>query len=144
MSSTIADFLIQTKVDVEAVLLTGVAAFYRVWIAPAVDINSLLHIPRFPVAIINDGGGVLDAVNSKIWDRRMDITIIDCVPRDHMSENSLDGVLDRGEALIAALEWNRTDGLYLAADSDVAPVTAPNGMVFVRKTYSFAYQLQRA
>ena len=144
MSTTIADFLIQTKVDIEAVQLSGSNAFHRVWIAPAVDVNTLLHVPRFPVAIINDGGGVLDPVNSKVWTRRMDVTVIDCVPRDHVGENSLDGVLDRGEALIAAMEWNRTDGLYLAADSDVSPVVAPNGLVFIRKTYSFEYQLQRA
>lgn len=144
MADDIADFLTQTKTDVEAVQYSGAAAFHRVWIVPAINLNLLLQIPRWPVALMNDAGGVLDEVNGKVWTRRMDITIIDCVPRDHVGQESVLAVLNRGEALVAALEWNRTDGLYLAADSDVEAVASPTGLILVQKTYTFAYQIQRA
>ena len=144
MADDISDFLNQTKVDVEAAQYLAANAFNRVWIVPAVNLEMLLQIPRWPVALINDAGGELDPVNGKVWTRSMDITIIDAQPRDHVAEKTTLEVLNRGEVLVAALEYNRRDGIYLVADSDVQAFATATGLIMVQKTYTFAYQIQRA
>lgn len=144
MADDVADFLQQTKTDVEAVQYSGSDAFNRVWIVPAVDLDTVLKIPRFPMALINDAGGELSPVNGKVWTRQMDITILDVKPRDHAGEQGTIQILNLGEALVAALEWNRTDGLFLAADSDVEAVTVKKGLMIFTKTYTFQYQIQRS
>lgn len=144
MADDISDFLQQTKTDVEAVQYSGSDAFNRVWIVPVVDVERLLAIPRWPTALINDAGGTLDPVNGKVWTRQMDITVVDCVPRDHVGEESTLAVLNRGEALVAALEWNDTDGIFLAADSVVEALPVDNDLLIMAKSYTFTYQIQRA
>jgi len=144
MSTDVYDFLEQTKTDVAAVQYGGGAAFPRVLIVPAVNIDHLMREPRWPAALINDAGGVLDEFNHKIWRRRMDITVVACRMRDPWSEVSTQDLLDRGEALVAALEYNTTDGIYLAQDSDVMAFVTNLGVAVVQKTYTFAYQIQRS
>ena len=144
MSTDIYDFLAQTKTDVQAVQYNAANAFPRVLVVPAVNIDHLMSEPRWPTALINDGGGQLDEFNHKIWRRRMDITVVACRMRDPWNEVATQDLLDRGEALIAALEYNTTDGIYLISDSDVTPFVTDMGIAIVQKTYTFAYQIQRA
>lgn len=144
MADNISTFLTETKTDVEAVQYSAATAFPRVWIVPAVDLAKLLKIPRWPTALINDAGGQLDPVNGKIWTRRLDITIIDSVPRDHVGEQSTLKVLALGNALVTALEHNSNDAIYLAADSDLQALPYGTMLMMLTKTYSFEYQLQRS
>lgn len=142
MASDIKDFLDQTKVDVAA--LGGGTAFNRVLIVPLVDIDVLMQNPRWPAALINDGGGELDPHNHKIWRRVLEITVVDSHQRDPWGEVSTREMLDLGETLVAGLEYNNTDSLFLEADSDIAAEFTRLGVMIVHKTYTFAYKLRRS
>lgn len=139
MSSDIKDFLDQTKVDIEAL-----GDFDRVLIVPAVDIQLLMQNPRWPTALMNDGGGELDPNNHKLWRRALEVTVVTGVPRDTWGEEAARQMLDLGEALVAGLEYNTNDSLFLEADSDIAVETTSMGIMIVHKTYTFAYEIQRS
>ena len=141
MSSDIKDFLDQTKVDIEA--LGGGTAFLRVLIVPAVDIERLMQNPRWPTALMWDGGGTLDPHNHKIWTRILNVTVVTAHPRDTWGEESARQLLDLGETLTAGLEQNTTDSVFLAADQDDEIETTLMGTLIVNKVYRFEYQLER-
>lgn len=142
MSSDVKDFLDQTKSDIEA--LGGGATFNRVLILPSTDLELLMQNPRWPTAVLTDAGGVLDEHNHKLWRRTLEVTVIDAHPRDTWGEESVRQVLDLGEALVAGIEYNTLDSLFLAADSDIASETTAMGLLIVAKTYAFTYELERS
>lgn len=139
MSSDVKDFMDQTKSDIIAL-----GDFARVLIIPAVDIQLLMQNPRWPTALMNDGGGILDEHNHKLWRRILNVTVVDAHPRDTWGEESTRQLFDLGEALVAGLEYNVNDALFLEADSDIVVETAPLGLLIVHKTYSFAYEIERS
>ena len=143
MATDIKDFLDQTKTDIIA-LGGGTPTFDRVLIMPVADIEILMQNPRWPAAIIVDGGGTLDEHNHKLWKRTFDVIVVDAHPRDTFGEESTRQMLDLGEALVAGLEYNNTDGLFLEADSDVQTEITMMGLMIAAKTYTFAYEIQRA
>ncbi len=142
MASDIKSFLDATKVDIKA--LGGGTAFLRVLIVPAIDIELLMQNPRFPTALMWDGGGELDRHNQKIWTRTLNVTVVTAHPRDTWGEESVRQLFDLGKTLIAGLEYNTTDSVYLAHDSETPVEQTPLGMLIVSKTYEFAYELERA
>lgn len=139
MSSDIKDFLDQTKADIIAL-----GNFNRVLIVPAVDISLLMQNPRWPTALMNDGGGVLDENNHKCWRRVLNVTVVDAHPRDTWGEESTRQMFDLGEALVAGLEYNTNDSLFLEADSDIETTATVLGLLISWKTYSFAYEIERS
>lgn len=142
MSSDVKDFLDQTKVDIEA--LGGGATFNRVMILPSLDMEIVMKNPRWPTAVMLDGGGTLDKDNHKIWTRTMEVVVIDAHPRDAWGEESVRQVLDLGEVLIAGLEYNINDSLFLEGDSDFASEVTTLGLLIVGKSYNFEYELERS
>lgn len=143
MANEIKGFLQATKVDVIA-LGGGTPTFNRVLVTPGVNIQRLMQNPRWPTALLIDGGGELDQHNHKLWQRVLNVTVVDSVPRDTWGEEATFQLLDLGEALIAGLEYNTTDALSLEADGDIEIEETPMGLLIVSKSYSFAYELQRA
>ena len=141
MSSDIKDFLDQTKVDIQA--LGRGNTFLRVLIVPAISIEILMQNPRWPTALMWDGGGVLDPHNHKIWKRVLNVTVVTSHPRDTWGEESARQLLDLGEVLIAGLEYNTTDSVFLAQDQDDEPEMLPLGVLIVSKLYKFEYELER-
>ena len=141
MSTDIKDFLDQTKVDVQA--LGSGNTFLRVLIVPAVDIELLMQNPRWPTALMWDGGGTLDPHNHKIWTRTLNVTVVTAHPRDTWGEETARQLLDLGETLVAGLEYNITDSIFLAAESDTETEVTPLGVLVASKNYAFEYELER-
>lgn len=140
MADDIKDFLDQVKTNVEAV--SGIIAVY---ITPGIDLDRVMQIPQFPMVLINDGGGELSEFNGKLWTRRLELTVVNHAPRDHVGEEATRLLLDLGESIVAALEYDDDDAVYLVGDSDIeAAPYGGTGTVIVSKTYAFSYQIQRS
>lgn len=135
----IADFLKDVRTRVEAL-----ATFDQVWIAPFIDVERLLMIPRFPAAIIVDSGGEYDAFNGKIMVRQFSITVLDAHPRDHIGEETSLALLDLGETLMGALEYDTDIDIFNAGDSDLEALGTDTGILILAKTYKFTATYERA
>ena len=134
----IRTFLEDVRTRVEAVVDGGsVKQFDRVWIAAFVDLESMLTIPRFPAAVIVDGGGETDRINGQIMTRQFSVTVVDAHPRDHMGEEAVLQVIDRGEFLTAALKYDTSIEIYNASDDDLVAIATEMGLMVLMKTYRF-------
>jgi hypothetical protein len=125
---------------------TGVKAFARVWIQPgqSVDVPSLLRIPRFPCAVLNEGGFGVNISNGKVVSGTFTVTVCDVKPRDPHGEAALLRVMDIGNKLAAALEYSTADAVYRALGAAGSSSQFVGGMMIVMRSYAFSYELRRA
>lgn len=133
---------IRTRV---AAVVDGSAAtvFARVWIAPFLDLNAMVRIARWPCAIIVDNGGEYDPYNGKVMTRRFSVSIMECHPRDHIGEETSLQILDKGEYLVTALEYDTDIEIFNAADDDIEAISLETGLLILLKTYNFTAQFVR-
>jgi len=131
---------IQTRV--RAIQSGGVDQFPRVFITPEVDIEPLLAVPRFPCAIITPGSDSIDTMNGKIRTGRFTITVIVMRMRDHVNEQATLDLLDLGDLLITAMEWDNDNSIYNAGVGQLSSLTLDDKVV-VGLSYDFAYTIRR-
>lgn len=139
----VSDFLTDVKTRVEAALNGADPAFLRVWVAPFLDVERLLLIPRWPAAIVFDNGGTLDVRNGKIWTRSFSVAIVTCHPRDHIGEETTHQILDLGELLMNTMEYDTDIEIWNAGDDDLEAVGVDESILILVKTYRFTAQFER-
>jgi len=140
----VSTFLSDVKTRTEAVMNGGSVAFLRVWVAPFLDVERLLSIPRWPAAVIFDNGGSLDPHNGKIWTRQFSVAILTSHPRDHIGEETTHNILDLGELLMTALEYDTTIEIFNAGDDDLEAIGVDESIMVLVKTYRFTAQFERS
>lgn len=123
----------------------GVKAFARVHIQPGStpDLEGLLRIPRFPCAVLNEGGFSIEIVNGKVRSGTFTVTVCDTKPRDPTGEQALLSVMDIGDKLMDALEYSTADAKYRALGGSNSSTHVVSGMIIVMRSYSFVYDLKR-
>jgi len=140
----IRTFLESIRTRVEAVVDGSAATvFSRVWIAPFINLDQMVHIARWPAAIIVDKGGQYDAYNGKIMLRQFSVSIMDCHPRDHVGEETSLQILDKGEYLVTTLEYDSDNSVFNASDDDLEAIALESGLLILLKTYNFTAQYLR-
>ncbi|MCZ7608498.1 MAG: hypothetical protein M5U25_21135 [Planctomycetota bacterium] len=140
----IRTFLESVRTRVAAVVDgSAVPVFTRVWIAPFLNLDQVVQVPRWPAAIIVDKGGEYDLYNGKIMTRRFSVSIMDCHPRDHVGEETSLQILDRGEYLMTAMEYDTDIQIYNAGDDDLEAIALESGLMILLKTYNFTAQYLR-
>ena len=135
----IRTFLNDVKTRVDAI-----GSFNQIWVAPFVDIDRIVKIPRFPTAVIVDNGGTIDPYNGKIMTRQFSITILDTSLRDHIGEESSLDILDLGEGLVSALEYDTTIEIFNASDEDLEAFGSDSQTLVLAKTYNFVSEYVRS
>jgi hypothetical protein len=127
----------------------GQPLFGVVVIAPAFDAETAAK-RRAPMAIVNDGGGVLDPDNHVYESRRVLVTVVFVADRDVMYEYGVRRTIGIGDDVVDALAYTPRSGagdfadvLYLIADSDVSCEVLASGVALVSKQYTFAAVIER-
>lgn len=144
MASQLTTFLKSVKTRVESVLNGADPAFLRVWVAPFLDVERMLLIPRWPAAVIFDNGGTLDARNGKIWTREFSIAVVTCKPLDHIGEESTFEILDLGELLVNEMEYDTDNSVFNAGEAELETIGVDSNLLVLVKTYRFTAQFERA
>lgn len=135
-------FYTAVQARVRAIQLNAVDQFPRVFVSPEVDIEPLLSIPRFPCAIITPGPDSIDLLNGKIRNGSFTITVVVMRMRDHVNEQATLDLLDLGDLLITALEWDNDDSIYNAGVGQISSITV-NDKVVVGMSFDFRYTIRR-
>lgn len=146
MAGQDATFYAAVQTVIAAVeISTGVKAFARVWIQPGPnpDLGPLLRIPRFPCAVINEGGFGINTTNGKIKSGAFTVTVFDTKPRDPVGEAALLSVMDIGDKLMDGLEYATADCVFRALGGSSGSSQQIAGMIIVSRTYAFGYEQRR-
>jgi len=104
----------------------------------------LLRIPRWPAGVIIDKSGSLDPFNSKIWNRKFSVKVIDSKPRSAIGEESLLRIMDIGELLITAFEYDTDAEIFNAPDDDLEVIGIDTNILLLVKTFNFTAQFERS
>lgn len=125
---------------------SGVKAFGRVWIQPglALDLVPLLRIPRFPCAVINEGGFTINVANGKVKNGTLAVSVVTAKTRDPLGESALLENSDIGDKLIDALEYATSDCVFRVASGVTSTVARQATLILVGRTYTFNYEMRRA
>lgn len=123
---------------------SSVVQFPRVWMMPYLDLDKLLQNPRFPTAVIIDKGWSLDAANGKIKRGAFDVVIVDSKPRDHIGDATVLELMDKGDLLVTALEYDSDNSVFSAGAGATDSVTLDGGIIIVARTFNFTYELKRS
>jgi hypothetical protein len=139
-------FLDAKRDDIAAIQDGGSDAFNRVLLVPIIDIDMLMEgTARWPAAFVTDGGGQLDNLNGKLWTRRMLVTVMDNIVRSDFGVRSLEQVLKKCDLVQDALEHTRSDSeIFMVADTDAQVEVLDEHTMFVYKTLTFQYTIEKA
>lgn len=132
----VSRFLDKLKARIDAV--TGVG---RCLILAGTTLEKLLHDPVWPTVMLNDAGGEIDPNNGVLWCMNADITIIDTVDADTFGEQNFRDMQTLGDAVIAAVLYDESEALYLAAQNSMDSEQDERGQVYVMKSYRLEYML---
>lgn len=130
-------FLEDVQTRVAALQDGGSDAFSKVAIMPFLDLDRALKIPRFPMAIIRDQGGVLDPYNQEIMIRDFSVTIVMLSVRGADHEIKTLDILDKGEVLVSGMKYDSDIEVFNAIDDDLEIVETTASDMVLMKTYNF-------
>src|SRR5690606_23538659 len=88
-----------------------------------------------------DAGGEIDPHNGVLWRMNADITIIDTVDADTFGEENFRDLQKLGDAVVAAVLYNESESLYLAAQDSMDSEQDERGQVYIMKSYRLEYML---
>lgn len=127
-------------------ITSGVKAFPRVWVAPGqtLDIERLLRVPRWPTAVILDGGFTTEKSNGKIRRGQFDVAVVSCKQRDQVGDATALEIMDLGDVLAAALEIDVDNAIFAAGAGKQDSITWGDTLLVVARRYTFEYALRMA
>lgn len=132
---------VQTRV---AAIVNGTpVAFPRVFITPDINIEKLVASPRWPVAVITPGLDSIASTNGKIRTGEFMITILVHRPRDHVNQVAMLELLDLGDLLITALEFDNDDSITNQSTGEANTVNFDSTVV-VGLSFTFRYTIRRS
>lgn len=123
---------------------SSVVQFPRVWIMPFLDLDKLMQNPRWPTAVIIDKGWTLNQSNGKIKSGAFDVVIVDAHPRDHVGDKTVLEIMDKGDLLVTALEYDTDNAVHSAGAGATDSITLDGGLIVVARTFTFTYELRRS
>lgn len=121
----------------------GVKAFARCWVAPYLDLEQLLEVPRWPACVISDKGFSINQSNGKVKRGAFEVAIVMCKPRDHVGDATMLEIMDLGDLLVAALEYDSDNSVFNAAAGATDSVVTEAGLLVVARKYQFTYEMKR-
>lgn len=121
----------------------GVKAFARVWIAPYLDMDALLRIPRWPACVISDKGFSINQSNGKVKTGSFEVAIVSCTPRDHVADMTTLDIMDLGDLLVTGLEYDSDNSVNNAAAGATDSIITEAGLMIVARKFTFTYELRR-
>lgn len=121
----------------------GVLAFSRVWIAPYLDLDVLLRIPRFPACVISDKGFSINQSNGKVKSGAFEVAVVTCTPRDHVGDATMLSLMDLGDLLISAMEYDTDNSVHNAGAGATDSVVTEAGLIVAARKYMFTYEMRR-
>lgn len=121
----------------------GVKAFARVWIAPYLDMDALLRIPRWPACVISDKGFSINQSNGKVKTGSFEVAVVNCTPRDHVADMTTLDIMDLGDLLVTGLEYDSDNSVNNAAAGATDSIITAAGLMIVARKFTFTYELRR-
>ncbi len=131
------------KTSLEAVQYNAADAFAVVHISPVLDLDALIQVPRFPMAVIVPGPTTLNPANSTVWSGSFDVVMLSLVPRDHIGTEATLDLEDRAESMIDSLNYDNDASVFYAANTAAEALLLKTDVFIVYKTYTFNYSLER-
>jgi len=137
-------FFTAIKSRVAAVMNGGSVAFPRVFITNSVNLEELVKVPRFPVAVISpDEGATINATNGKILNGEFHITIIVMRPRDHIGETATLDLMDLSDLLVTAMEYDNDNSRFNYVSRTSPDTVNLDQATIVARSITFNYMYQR-
>lgn len=121
----------------------NVKAFARVWVAPYLDMDMLLRIPRWPAAVISDKGFSINQSNGKVKTGAFEVAVVACTPRDQVGDASILDIMDLGDLLITGLEYDSDNSVNNAAAGATDSIITEAGLMVVARKFTFTYEIRR-
>lgn len=116
----------------------------RATLTPGLEASNLLKKQKIPCALISDGGGEMDKANGVLWNKFMDVTIINKGAKDPLGTDALKKTLKLARRVMDALDPPDNDDVRYVEDTDSEPILTEGGEYLVLKTLRFSYTLRRA
>lgn len=146
MATTVNGFLDTVVTTLDGLTIDGTPTeFSAVRRAPALNLQAIGKAATpLPLAVVMDAGGELHRQSLVLDKRRFRVAVVVSHDRDTLGDFAEQYLLAVHEALLTAFDYDPTNAIYLASDSDSESFTdETGGEVLVVKTWLFTYELRR-